>query len=330
MQVEKPKIELYQNRSFGQKLSATFDFLRENYKLWLKACFYLILPLCLVQAFSFDMMFSTLMPFYADALGGMGGFTPSEGLLVRLGLSYFGYFVCISVGSFLLSSICYAMMKYYRTSPTRLHNTTMKDLKPLIIQSMKRAFLLGLLLVGGWFLILILVVIFSAMTSLYALFVILVLATVVFIIPLSMAMPVYIFEDDESAWGAVRRSISLGFHSFWSLLGLMIVVGLLANVLQTVTTLPWYISFLVKVVLTSSDAGQETFANSPIYNFIGYLLSVFMNFGMYLTMSLSTIALAYHYGSVAEEVDGLSVVDDIENFEQLAEEDRNIDNFDKL
>lgn len=150
MQVEKPKIELYQNRSFGQKLSATFDFLRENYKLWLKACFYLILPLCLVQAFSFDMMFSTLMPFYTDALGGMGGFTPSEGLLVRLGLSYFGYFVCISVGSFLLSSICYAMMKYYRTSPTRLHNTTMKDLKPLIIQSMKRAFLLGLLLVGGF------------------------------------------------------------------------------------------------------------------------------------------------------------------------------------
>ena len=56
MQVEKPKIELYQNRSFGQKLSATFDFLRENYKLWLKACFYLILPLCLVQAFSFDMI----------------------------------------------------------------------------------------------------------------------------------------------------------------------------------------------------------------------------------------------------------------------------------
>ena len=55
-----------------------------------------------------------------------------------------------------------------------------------------------------------------------------------------------------------------------------------------------------------------------------------MNFGMYLTMSLSTIALAYHYGSVAEEVDGLSVVDDIENFEQLVEEDSDIDNFDKL
>lgn len=70
MQVEKPKIELYQNRSFGQKLSATFDFLRENYKLWLKACFYLILPLCLVQAFSFETMFSTLMPFYTDALEG--------------------------------------------------------------------------------------------------------------------------------------------------------------------------------------------------------------------------------------------------------------------
>ena len=44
MQMERPKIELYQVRSFGEKFSATFDFLRENFRLWLRACTYLILP----------------------------------------------------------------------------------------------------------------------------------------------------------------------------------------------------------------------------------------------------------------------------------------------
>lgn len=55
-----------------------------------------------------------------------------------------------------------------------------------------------------------------------------------------------------------------------------------------------------------------------------------MNFGMYLTMSLSTFAIAFHYGSVAEDLDGFSVEEDIENFERLAGEDADIDNFERL
>ena len=51
---------------------------------------------------------------------------------------------------------------------------------------------------------------------------------------------------------------------------------------------------------------------------------------MYLTMTLSTFALAFHYGSIAEEEDGFSVEKDIQRFEELKEEDNDIDNFDKL
>ena len=64
--------------------------------------------------------------------------------------------------------------------------------------------------------------------------------------------------------------------------------------------------------------------------FRSYLASVFMNFCMYLTMTLSTFALAFHYGSIAEEEDGFSVEKDIQRFEELKEEDNDIDNFDKL
>lgn len=50
MESQKPKIALYVKRPFGDKLNATMDFIKENWKPMLKFCTYLILPLCLIQA----------------------------------------------------------------------------------------------------------------------------------------------------------------------------------------------------------------------------------------------------------------------------------------
>ena len=47
METEKPKIALYVKRSFGEKFNASFDFIKENWKLMLKYATYLLLPLVL-------------------------------------------------------------------------------------------------------------------------------------------------------------------------------------------------------------------------------------------------------------------------------------------
>ena len=52
MESQKPKIAMYVKRPFGEKLNASFDFLKENWKLLLKFTTYLLLPLCLIQALS--------------------------------------------------------------------------------------------------------------------------------------------------------------------------------------------------------------------------------------------------------------------------------------
>lgn len=330
MRVEKPKIELYQVRNFGQKFAATFDFLSENFRLLLRACIYLILPLCLVQALATESIMGSLMGYFIDDQLGAPMTEPSTDVFIKLGVYYTAIILCTCIGAILLVSICYAMLKYYRASSDRLRGVTLRDLKPLIIQCMKRSLKLGLLLSAVWLVIGIFAFTFAALAESMVLFALFAIVFVIFIIPLSLAMPVYIFEDDETAFGAVRRAIALGFHAFWPLVLLMLVIGLLANVLQTITTLPWYIAFLVKAVVTASEEGNAGFIGSPVYGFLEYILAVVMSFGMYLTMSLSTVALAYQYGSVAEEMDGLSVEDDIEHFEQLAEEDKEIDNFDQL
>ena len=52
MEAQKPKIALYVQRSFGEKLTATFDFIKENWKPLMKFTTYLMLPLCLLQGLS--------------------------------------------------------------------------------------------------------------------------------------------------------------------------------------------------------------------------------------------------------------------------------------
>ena len=322
MQIERPKIELYKVRSFGEKFSAIFEFIRENFKFLLRACTYLLLPLCLVQGFAMEMMMKVLdMGEDVDV---------AQGMLLRFGASYVGYGICLLIGSTLLAGICYSMVKYYHKSPNRLRNTTLSDLKPIIIQVIKRSLLMTVVLVALFIVVLVLIISFAAITSAPILAVIPILALVVCCLPVSLALPVYVFEDKETLFSSIARGIKLGFHSFWSLLGLMFVIGFLTNILSSFTSIPWYILTVVKSVLLATDTTQSSFATSPVYSFLVYLSSVFMNFGMYLAMTISTFALAFHYGSIAEEEDGLSVEEDIQHFDELAEKDTDIDNFGKL
>ncbi len=328
MEIERPKIQFYKERSFGEKFSATFEFIRENFKLWLRLCTYLLLPLCLIQGMAMESFMGFLNPAYVNILGGAGGMDASAAMLVRLGLSYCGYLICTLLGSIILVTICYSMIKYYQDSPDRLRNVTFDKIKPLLFKYFKRALGITLLL---FFLVVFVFGMLLLLTMLSgALGVLLIIAAGVCLIPLSLVMPVYVFEEKQNIFSSITRGLNLGFHSFWSLFGLMFVMGFLANILSSITTIPWYLMTMVKTLLFATSSPEVSLASSPLYNFALYLASVFMNYGMYITMSLSTLALAYHYGSVAEEKDGVSVEEDIQHFEQLAEKDSDIENFDKL
>ncbi len=49
MESQKPKIAMYVKRPFGEKLNASFDFIKENWKQLFKYSTYLILPICLIH-----------------------------------------------------------------------------------------------------------------------------------------------------------------------------------------------------------------------------------------------------------------------------------------
>jgi len=49
MNYQKQKINFYQKRTLGENITTTFDFLKDNWKLILKLCLYVLLPLSIVQ-----------------------------------------------------------------------------------------------------------------------------------------------------------------------------------------------------------------------------------------------------------------------------------------
>ena len=136
------KIPLYKERTFGEKFSVTFAFLRQNWKLWLQLSCYLLLPLCLVQALALNAMAGGIIE------GGMlsesvGDIMPSElqdgaGYLVSyLALILFNY-----VGVSILVAMLYSMMRYDRDHAGGLSGVAFADLKQMFFKGLRRALLL--------------------------------------------------------------------------------------------------------------------------------------------------------------------------------------------
>lgn len=315
MKTQKPKIAMYVQRTFGDKLNATFDFIKENWKVLLKYVTYLLLPVSLIQALSMNglmgMMLGTADPAVVEAM-----FTDS-GQVVTF-VSYYGLLLLISlIGTNLLGALVYTLMRLYNEREQRLSGIEFGELKPLLYRNFKRLFSLTLFAIFMMVLIgLVIGVLASLVSSFSVLFVfLLLLVGLLLLAPLLLWGSIYLFED-ISLMKAFSKAFRLGFATWGGVVLMAIVMGFLASILQGVTTMPWYISILVKTFFIASDAGSGI-GTSVGYNFMLYLFGVLQAFGAYLAMIFYLVGLAYQYGHAAEKMDSVRIEEDINHFDQL-------------
>ena len=305
--MERPKIELYQVRSFSDKLSAVFAFFGENYKVLLKYLTYFLLPLSLVQAVAMNGYFDSAM---AMTSGG----NAVDGYLGMLMGSMGAMILLYVIGSMLMMAIVYALMRLYRERENRLLQLTWDDFKPVFMLLLRRC--LQLLLVS----LLLTIVVGLVMVALAGLhwsmvFIVMLVCLPVFI-PLALLYPIYLFEDDITVLGAFSKSFHLGFPTWGGIFGVMITLSILGSFISGMISLPWTILSTVKMVL-GADGTEHEFVNSAGYSFLVYLLGVVQAFANYFAYSLPFIGLAYQYGHASEKVDHVTMESDIDRFEQL-------------
>ena len=306
--MEKERLEIFRERVFGDKLNATFDFVRENWRPMLKYMTYMMLPLACVAG----VLMKGWMSYYMNMMVAKQQ-NPEVGFIVSYGLTILVYVFA----SLLLASLVYSMMRIYRERKDRLKDLTYEELKPTFWRFLKRMLLLGLCFLVLYILAFLLIILIATLT-LWSLL-LTVPALIILAMPLLYWPPAYLLDNDLSLFAALKKSYRLGFPTWGGIFLIAIVLGMLSVVISSVVSIPWSVGFFSYLMLSEAGEGQAP----VVMEFVMYLLNVVQSYCMLVVSSLSLVGMAFQYGHAADKIDGITVERNIENFEHLG--DNNVD-----
>lgn len=318
--MERAKIELYKTRTFSEKLNDTIGFMRESWRTQLKYFIYLMLPCSIVLAFFLNHFFSGYMSLImavqnvGDPRSDVGSFLLNAGAML----------IVFMVTYALLIALVYALVRLYRArGEDRLKNLTTEELKPELMFCLRRSCMLMLatIVIG----IVVLLVFGGLMAGAFVInpgfglmsLMLLYIALLVVALPMMLVTPIYMLEDDISIIPAFQKAFHLGIPTWGGIFAVVFVLGIIASIIQTVTMGPWYILFIVKMVFTLSNDLDGSFTSSIFYTFAEYITCVLQCLGMLFSSVLTIVGLTIQYGHAADKIDGVGVVEKIEQFDEF-------------
>lgn len=324
MQIEKPKVELYRIRTFTDKLTDTFNFLRENWRPMLKYFMYMMLPVSIILALPFNHFFEGYMKLVTTMEKGLS-FSNTE--LWLYGLSAIASILGFIFAALLLESFVYAMIRVYDRRPQRLKDLFYADFRDDLFFCMKRGVIMSLVglaiiiiiaIIGVVLMVLAFAISFQfgtamALVGIFLLYVVL----IVLGLPMYMVAPIYMLEDEISVFGAYKKGLRLGFATWGGIFAVMFIIGILSSVLQTFTMMPWYLLSMLKMIFTLSNDLDKPFFHSFIYSFVQYLTCILMCLGYMLSMIFSFVGITIQYGHASEKIDGAGVSKRIDKFDEF-------------
>lgn len=300
-------IPLYETRTFTAKFDNTFEFMKQNWRPYLRFLTYFLLPLSLVQALSLN----TYMQSVSD-MQSLNGIKGGGGALLQFLAGCSATAVCSVVGFMLLFAVSYALMKEYADSNGDIRNISFAELKPSLTRMLKRslavmafsvafaAVVIGLMvLLGMLFLPLAILPFFAALAV---------------CVPLTLLYPIYLFED-ITMLEAIRKSLSWGFKTWGGTAAILFVVSLIIGFASNLISIPYSMLVMIKS-LAGVSSGFSVVANSPVYVVITYLFGVLTVFASYLGYTIMTVAIAYQYGHAADKLGDMGIMNQIDNFDK--------------
>lgn len=309
------KIVFYQERTFGDKFNVSFEFIKQNWKILLRYISYVILPLSFVGALTLNSfiqnVYDTTKLYDANAY-------------VGIALPYVFTVIVFGLGAYWLAITVFSLMQVYNLRENGLDDVNFSELKGYFKRNAWRLFKSGVVVT----LFILAVVIFSVALAAaihWILAVFLFIALMALYVPMIMIFPTYIYED-ISIWKAFGRGITLGWKTWGGIFALGLVLGLLANVVISVFSLPWEVCFVLKGIFLQGEISAEyTFTSSVWFTLITYVFSIVMLYVQFVTYSLFFVSTSYLYSHAAEQQDDMSVEEGVANFNELADNNQDIE-----
>lgn len=308
------RINLYASRSIGETLSATFDFVTQNFVPLIKFLAAFLLPVSALMGLSYQSMFSSL--------ANIENLNDETEQILSVVMSYLPVLVLCLIGALLTVAVTYTLMQKYQQRDNLLKGVTLSEIKPLLKHNLWRVFKMLLLLtligmVAFVVLVLVATMIMSIGSKFEAFLFLLYMAMLAIALPLGLALPLCVFEPELGLFSCVKKALRLGFKTWGTLFVVMLVITMLVQIVSFILMIPFMFTTVASMFfeIDSTQYASLAYTSSAWFSVLTFASSLLFCFGLLLMSALSFVAFAFCYGRAADKVEGVSVKNAVQNFD---------------
>lgn len=311
------RINLYASRSIGETLSATFDFVTQNFVPLIKFLSAFLLPVSALMGLSYQSMFSSFAH--------IENLNDETEQILSVVMSYLPVLVLCLIGALLTVAVTYTLMQKYQQRDNLLKGLTLSEIKPLLKHNLWRVFKMLLLLtligmVAFVALVLVATMIMSIGSKFEAFLFLLYMAMLAIALPLGLALPLCVFEPELGLFSCVKKALRLGFKTWGTLFVVMLVITMLVQIVSFILMIPFLFTTMTTMFfeIDSSQYASLAYTSSAWFSVLTFASSLLFCFGLLLMSALSFVAFAFCYGRAADKVEGVSVKNAVQNFDSTS------------
>lgn len=308
------RINLYASRSIGETLSATFDFVTQNFVPLIKFLSAFLLPVSALMGLSYQSLLSSFAH--------IEDYEDETELILSAVTGYIPVFVLCLIGALLTVAITYTLMQKYQQRDNLLKSITLNEIKPLLKHNLWRLLKMLLLLtligmVAFVALVLVATMIMAIGGKFEAFLFLLYMAMLAIALPLGLALPMCVFEPELGLFSCVKKALRLGFKTWGTLFVVMLVITMLVQIVSLILIIPFMFTTVASMFfeIDSSQYASLAYTSSAWFSVLTFASSLLFCFGLLLMSALSFVAFAFCYGRAADKVEGVSVKNAVQNFD---------------
>ncbi len=303
------RIEFRQQRDFSEKISATFDFLRINFRPLLRSIIFIAGPLILLGIGIFVVFASRLSESYQQLFEPNTLVAPSAIVITVGGL--FIFFIVIYTA---VVAVIYTYLQLYLDENPdigefqTIFDYTKRNFSIVLITTLALLFFLSLVVFAMSF-VLVLVSIGggTSTTSIMVLLGLFVFLPVFFYIAIALSFVYFIrVIEGIGMWDSIVRSFTLVQGHWWATFGYVLAISFIQGFMGYIFQIPLLIYSVVFPLVSLSEKSSSAVFMS------GYVvLGLFYLFGSQILNAFNLTAIAFQYFNLVETKEGVGLMNRI-------------------
>jgi hypothetical protein len=324
-------IDFQQERDFSRKLNATFEFLQQNFKALGMSLLIIAGPSTLLGSLLLGIVFGDFMNFTVDSAANPGNtdmmvnYFSSPTFWLQLILMFILLIVSAVVG---LATVNGYMVLYNKKKTNQITVTEVWiQVQGMFFTYLGSAFLFFILLIIAYLVLLVpLMIMVTISPFLIVLGFLVVVGFIVYLmVSASLTLNIQTFEGKNFLDALIRSFKLINNGKWWSTFGLYFVLTLIVSTIGSIFIIPLYaILFIQGMHSASSGDPTEFMASMKIWFVIFITLS---QVAQMLLSCLPSVGLNFQYFNLVELKESKGLMNQIENFGQVKEENRPEENF---